>query len=201
MKFLPLIFCFTFLSNITFSQQSHTIVAFDFGFNPDTLYMTAGDTVVLLSQGYHSITEQDSLDWVNNMDTNNGGFWVGVGASIGDDWFVINQPGKYYFNCYPHAAMGMMKGVIYVNAPTGVESYFKSNDFEIINVGNGMIRLKYKKADRIEIYSIAGQLVFSDALQVNGSNAEISLNLTAGTYVATFIKDGKYLATKKVVIE
>ena len=79
------------------AQQTHVITGYDHYFSPDTAYVNIGDTVRLVSLGYHSITEQDSIDWVNNASTDNGGFWIGLGGS--GDWFTVNQSGKYYFNC------------------------------------------------------------------------------------------------------
>jgi len=68
--------------------------------------MAPADTVHFISQGYHSATEIDSIDWVNNIDNPNGGFDVGFGAPTSDMWFVISTPGKYYYICEPHASMG-----------------------------------------------------------------------------------------------
>ena len=49
------------------AQQTQIITGYDdHYFSPDTAYVNVGDTVRLVSLGYHSITEQDSIDWVNN---------------------------------------------------------------------------------------------------------------------------------------
>ncbi len=62
------------------AQQTHIITGYDHYFSPDTAFVNVGDTVRLVSLGYHSITEQDSIDWVNNASTDNGGFWIGLGG-------------------------------------------------------------------------------------------------------------------------
>ena len=121
------------LSLHSVAQETFVVTGNDHYFEPDTIYTNVGDTIRLFSNGYHSITELDSLDWVNNTATDNGGFWVGVGSSISDDWFVVSQEGKYYFNCNPHATMGM-KGVIYVSAALGTENTVSSLHLLIILV-------------------------------------------------------------------
>ncbi len=121
------------LTLITFqfnAQQNYTITAYDNYFSPDTAYVNVGDTVRLVSIGYHSITELDSIDWVNNVATDNGGFWIGLNAPTFEDWFVVNQAGKYYFNCNPHATVGM-KGVLYVGSSMNVQESISNNEFSV----------------------------------------------------------------------
>lgn len=200
MRFISLIVCFALISNFVFAQQAYTVVGLDFGFNPDSLYATVGDTVHFVNQGYHSMTEIDSVDWANNVSNHNGGFWVGFGAQTTDMWFVINQPGKYYYICDPHASLGM-KGTIFVNAPTGIEQHPTPFDFNVINRGNGNIMLNYKKADRVELYNISGQQVFTSSLQLNETNTEVHLNLSTGVYLAIFRRGKRQLITKKIVVD
>ena len=70
MKYIYL-FILTSISGLSIGQQIHTITGYDHYFDPDTAYINVGDTVRLVSIGYHSITEQDSTDWVNNQATSN----------------------------------------------------------------------------------------------------------------------------------
>ena len=151
MKFIYGLVILLFGINAT-SQQTHIITGNDHFFSPDTAYVAIGDTVKLVSNGYHSITEVDSTDWVNDAATTNGGFWIGLGASTFEDWFVVNQAGKYYFNCNPHADMGM-KGVLYVGSP--LNSTEISTDYYkvFLDDANGL-HLNYSNAETVTIYSI-----------------------------------------------
>ena len=108
---------FLFVTSIGFGQNTHTLTAYDNYFDPDTLYILAGDTVNFVSLGYHSATEVDSMDWVNNVAQHNGGFYVGQGAPTNDMKFTINTIGVYYNICVPHANMGM-KSIIIVGSQT-----------------------------------------------------------------------------------
>lgn len=133
---------FLLLPIIGNAQNSHTLIGFDHGYNPDTLYMAPADTVHFISQGYHSATEIDSIDWVNNIDNPNGGFDVGFGAPTSDMWFVINTPGKYYYICEPHASMGM-KGVIYVAVGNTIPEHYSKELNKVASIGNGLLSVNY----------------------------------------------------------
>ncbi len=181
------------------AQQNHIVYAYDHYFSPDTLYMNTGDTVTLVNQGYHSMTEVDSADWVTNTATHNGGFWVGFGASTSNMYFVINQPGKYYYICLPHASMGM-KGVIYVAGTTGIKDLTNEDSFSVAYLGDGNLKLGYQNADEITLYNSLGQNVITSSLSVNGNSDVVKVSLLTGTYFAVFKKSGKPLSSKKVFV-
>ncbi len=183
------------------AQQNHIVNAYDHYYSPnDTLYINAGDTVTLVTIGYHSITEIDSSDWVANTFVHNGGFWVGgFGAPTSNMFFVINQPGKYYFICQPHASMGM-KGVIYVAGTTGIKDNTNEDSFSAAYLGDGNLKLSYQNADEITLYNSLGQNVFTSSLSVNANSEVVKISLLTGTYFAVFKKSGKPLSSKKVYI-
>ena len=183
------------------AQQNHVVYAFDHYYSPnDTIYINAGDTITLVSAGYHSITEVDSSDWVANTFVHNGGFWVGgFGAPTSNMFFVINQPGKYYFICQPHASMGM-KGVIYVAGTTGVKDLTNDEAFSAAYLGNGNLKLSYKEADEISIFNSLGQNVFTSSLPLNTNSETLNVSLLTGTYFVVFKKLGKPLTSKKVFV-
>ena len=182
------------------AQQSHDIVGNDFSFDPDTAFVNVGDTVRLTSQGYHSITELDSTDWANNIATDNGGFWIGFGAITFDDWFIVNQAGKYYFNCNPHATMGM-KGVLYVGASAGTDETGSTDLYEVYLDGANRLHLNYSKADQINIYSITGKQVYTKQLQLNSKSKIIDLNFKNGIYLVSYLNKTGILTTKKIIIK
>jgi plastocyanin len=187
------------IANFIYSQQSYTITATDHQFSPDSLYLNVGDTVVLNSIGYHSITELDSIDWVNNTATSNGGFWVGFGAPISTDTFIVNNAGTHYYNCNPHASMGM-KGVIFASTLTGISNQINNNLFSIIPIGRSALLLKFKIADKFEIYNLSGQIIFEKSLNKSKFSKAIELNIVAGIYIGVFKSNGVAIYSQKVMI-
>lgn len=181
------------------AQQTHTITGNDHYFAPDTAYVNIGDTIRLISNGYHSITELDSTDWVNNVATDNGGFWIGVNASTFEDWFVVTQTGKYYFNCNPHATMGM-KGVLYVGESLNISESKTDNEFSVMIQNDKVIYLNYIDVDNVKIYNISGQLMHSQKLANPSRTILPNLNLPEGFYVVSFVKKDKVVTTRKIIL-
>lgn len=180
------------------AQQTHIITGYDHYFSPDTAYVNIGDTVRLVSLGYHSITEQDSIDWVSNASTGNGGFWIGLGGS--GDWFTVNQSGKYYFNCNPHAAMGM-KGVLYVGSALGHNEETNMDEFKAYLDKSNRLYLNYTNVKSVNIYSITGKVVYTAQLDCNASSKAIDFNFDKGIYLVSFLNENNIRATKKIIIK
>ena len=176
-------------------QQSHTIIATDHEFNPDTLYMDSGDTVRLTSIGYHSTTSVDSTDWVDSISNHNGEFWLGFGAPTFDEYFVLNTPGKYYYVCDPHASMGM-RGLIYVDMAQSIPDHLDPTKFSAFSLGNNQIKLDFYSASQVEIYSITGQKLKTKVLPADARTATITSQLARGNYVAVFSSDKRKLVSK-----
>jgi len=180
------------------AQQTHIITGYDHYFSPDTAYVNIGDTVRLVSLGYHSITEQDSIDWVNNASTDNGGFWIGLGGS--GDWFTLNQSGKYYFNCNPHAAMGM-KGVLYVGSALGDQEEANMDEFKVYLDKSNRLHLDYANVKSVNVYSITGKIVYTTQLDYSTSSKVVELNFDKGIYLVSFLNENNIRATKKIIIK
>ena len=180
------------------AQQTHIITGNDHYFSPDTAYVDIGDTVRLVSLGYHSITELDSIDWVNNQFANNGGFWVGLGGLY--DWFVVSQPGKYYFNCNPHADMGM-KGVLYVGSALGNKEETHLDGFKAYLDKSNRLHLDYTNVKSVNIYSITGKIVYTKQLEFNSNSKVVELNFEKGIYLVSFLNENSIRATKKIIIK
>ena len=157
-----------------FGQQSHTIMATDHQFDPDTLHIESGDTVRLTSIGYHSTTSVDSTDWADSISNHNGLFWLGFGAPGPAEYFVLNTPGKYYYICDPHASMGM-RGLIYVDMAQSMPDHLDPDNFSVFSLGNNQIKLEFYGASKVEIkpqvdqYTIAGKdiLLLAEGRLVN----------------------------------
>lgn len=93
----------------TASATIYTIVDNGFAFNPATITILVGDTVVFSLGPMHNAVEVTQTTWNNNGNTPNGGFSTPFGGGT----VVFPNTGTYYYVCSPHAAMGM-KGIINV---------------------------------------------------------------------------------------
>jgi len=183
-----------------FGQQSHTIIATDHQFDPDTLHIESGDTVRLTSIGYHSTTSVDSTDWADSISNHNGLFWLGFGAPGPDEYFVLNAPGKYYYICDPHASMGM-RGLIYVDMAQSMPDHLDPDNFSAFSLGNNQIKLDFYCASKVEIYTITGQKLTTKMLLSNTHTTTITKQLTRGNYVAVFSSDTRKLVSKLFAVK
>ena len=180
------------------AQETHIITGYDHYFSPDTAFVNVGDTLRLVSLGYHSITEQDSMDWVNNTSADNGGFWIGLGGS--GDWFTMNQSGKYYFNCNPHATMGM-KGVLYVGSALGQKEVSYIDEFKAYLDKTNRLNLDYTNVKSINVYSITGKLVYTTPVDCRSSRKVVDFKFDTGIYLVSFLNENNIRATKKIIIQ
>lgn len=183
-----------------FAQTSHIITAFNFGFAPENLTIEAGDTVYVQTQNFHTATEVSEANWLANNATSNGGFWVGFGSQTSDDWFVLNEPGMYYYICVPHASMGM-KGTINVTGTSvGIENSAKADEFSISPQGNGNYQITFSDADEFAVITTSGKKLYSKALNASDNQTQIGLSdLPAGIYLGVFARDGKGVKVVKFV--
>lgn len=182
------------------AQTSHIITAFNFGFAPENLTIEVGDTVYVQTQNFHTATEVSEANWLANNATSNGGFWVGFGSQTSDDWFVLNEPGMYYYICVPHASMGM-KGTINVTGTSvGIENSVKADDFSILPQGNGNYLITFNDVDEFAVITTAGKQMYSKALGNSDNQSQITLSdLPAGIYLGVFARDGKGVKVVKFV--
>jgi plastocyanin len=159
MKKLIIIISLLISASVGITQSTHTLTATDYYFSPDTLYVQQGDTIELINIGYHSITEVDSIDWVNNTANHNGGFYVGVGAPTLSDKFTIDNEGTYYNLCFPHATMGMKSIIIVETTTTGVHQLNSEQNIQIYpNPASNSITVE--NTSTVKIYNMMGQVLF-----------------------------------------
>lgn len=199
MKLLTILVVF-FSISIGNAQNSHTLVGFDFGFNPDTMYIAPGDTVHFINQGYHSATEIDSVDWANNLDNHNGGFDVGFGAPSSDMWFVINTPGKYYHICGPHAGMGM-KGVIYVAIGNSIPEHYNKELNKVSFLGNGQLSVNYKGNSVLNLFDVSGKLISTHQLPSGQNEVTVQTQVEKGVYIFTLGDESNFHVSDKIYID
>ncbi len=197
---------FTFLNLIAIiciafslkAQVNHNLIGYDFYFSPDTLYMQAGDTVRFSSSGYHSATEVNYADWIADT-TNAIGFDVGFGAPTFAMWFVVNTVGTHYYNCRPHASMGM-KGVIIVNPSTGIQETVNQNKSLAANVTANKLTVWNKEIKTISLIDYTGKKVFESNKVSQTEKQEFDIpEITKGIYIVSVVlNSGKVIACKVV---
>ncbi|MFK8036813.1 MAG: T9SS type A sorting domain-containing protein [Crocinitomicaceae bacterium] len=191
MKKFILLYSFLLISILSSAQNIYSLTANDFGYTPDTLYIEAGDTVELINNGYHSITEVDSIDWVNNNANYNGGFYVGVGAPSTSNKFTINSVGTYYNICVPHAGMGM-KSIIIVEPSTLGFNNEISSLMQFFYPNPASSTLTIQNTSNIKIFDSAGRVVFEKNNIGKMEVIDISY-LTKGVYFVMLDEIGQKL--------
>jgi plastocyanin len=181
-----------------FAQTSHTINTFNFGFAPESLLIAAGDTVFVEAQNSHSATQISEANWQFNNPEYNGGFWVGLGSPTGNDWFILESPGIYYYICVPHAEMGMKGTITVTDNSVGIENSEMTNNFSISPQGNGNYQITFSDADQFFIITTAGKQMHFKALNSADNQTQISLaDLPAGIYLGVFARDGNRIKVVK----
>lgn len=179
------------LSNYTIAQSTHTLTATDHKFTPDTLYMQPGDTVELINIGYHSATEVDSIDWINNNANHNGGFYVGFGAPTSSKKFTINNTGTYYNICVPHADMAMKSIIIVESNTNSLREVSRNENIRFYpNPTNNYITVQNSKT--LIIYSLTGQIVMEKQLSYLVEQIDVEF-LPKGTYIVVLDEQKKTL--------
>jgi len=180
MKKLTVLLVVLISASAGFAQSSHTLTANDHYFTPDTLYIQQGDTIELINVGYHSITEVDSIDWVNNITNHNGGFYVGIGAPTTSTKFTIDTIGTFYNLCFPHAAMGMKSIIIVEATTTSVDEVHSEQKNQIFpNPATNFIVVQ--STSSIQIYNMIGQILYTKSNLNNLEQIDISF-LPKGIY-------------------
>lgn len=106
-----------------------TVVNSGFAFNPNTLVIQEGDTVIFQIAGIHNVVEVSQNTWNNNG--NNplaGGFDLpfGGGTLLPGDLPV----GMHFYVCSPHAGQGM-KGTILVQPTTATKDHPLASAFNV----------------------------------------------------------------------
>ncbi len=182
------------LNSLGLAQTTHLLTGNDHYFDPDTLVIQAGDTVQFIQNGYHSATEVDYTDWVNNTATHNGGFWVGFNAPTSDMKFALDNPGTYYNICVPHASMGMKSIIIVEPATMNIEDD-EQDEETIIYPNPSNHSISVRKSRSIQIFNLAGQLVLSKNNLSVSERIDIS-SLPKGQYVVVLDSGKQKLVVK-----
>ncbi|HMD13942.1 MAG TPA: plastocyanin/azurin family copper-binding protein, partial [Bacteroidota bacterium] len=178
MKIVFVLICSLTIFTTIVWGTTHTISSSGFTFSPNTLTITAGDTINFVLASIHNAVEVSQATWNADGITSNGGFSVPFGGGK----TVLTVVGTHYYVCQNHASMGM-KGIITVNpsAPPpnsiSVESIYDHDG----NLSTTNDRVPKNWALKLYKDSVGSGIVVDS---VNSSTSFTANNLSAGTYVA-----------------
>jgi len=177
MRILSAVVLFLVLSVTSVFATKHTINNSGLSFNPATLTINAGDTVVFSIAGIHNAVEVDQSTWDADGITSNGGFSVPFGGGS----VVLSVVGTHYYVCQAHASGGM-KGTITVNPappPTSTLTIQSLVDQDSILATSADRNFK---SWNLKLYKDS---VGSGVVLGSGNTTSLTVpNLSAGTYVA-----------------
>ena len=177
------------------AQTTHEVSVFNFGFDPATLEIQAGDIVRWInSEGTHNINGNVS-DFPENTES--------FGNEIGSNWsyeYQFNNSGTFNYNCILHA---QMQGEVIV---TGVNN---TDDKE-----SGVLTAYPTPADHfvtisgLEMYPGKSQLIVFDITGKKAMETLISANeqvdissLNPGVYIFNLTTSNNDRFTGKIVIQ
>ncbi|MDQ3017513.1 MAG: plastocyanin/azurin family copper-binding protein, partial [Bacteroidota bacterium] len=163
-------FTLTFLlltSSIAAFATTWTVRNNGFSFNPTTLTIFEGDTVVFNIDGIHNAVEVSETTWNNNGTTPlAGGFAIGFGG--GTVLPADLEVGTNFYVCQPHANGGM-KGRIIVQATTAINDGLGLSLLNIYpNPSFGKVYLSLDKSIvgqnfSVDVFNLGGEVVFTAA--------------------------------------
>lgn len=189
--------------SIAKAQITHNVGTSGFTFNPDTLNITAGDSVHFTLSSIHNALEVSQATWSANGGTSNGGFSIPFGGG----GFRFNTAGTYYYVCTNHVTMGM-KGVIIVTGGVGIEDEIKplfSIQAYPTRVEERLtlnIEMSVSQAVSIQIINMLGEVVYTEqqVALVSGKNTRY-IDFSAFKSGAYFVRvaAGNEMKTLKVI--
>jgi len=103
------------LLTVPAAATTHTVSIIGFSFNPPSLTVATGDSVIWVNNSALSHTSTSGTPCTAN------GLWDSPFLGPGDDFtFTFAAPGTFPYFCRPHCGSGMT-GTITVTPPTPVE--------------------------------------------------------------------------------
>jgi plastocyanin len=172
---------FSFIQVTGFSTV-HKIQNVGTSFSPETITITAGDTVEFDIETSHNAVEVSKSTWDANGSTAlSGGFSVAKGG--GSVLPAKLAEGTHYYVCQPHASMGM-KGTIIVKGANSIAENAAAHPITLFpSPATDLITIKGSNTSHsaYSIISIDGKEVLSGKL--NASQTVISIQgLAPGVY-------------------
>lgn len=192
MRTWPILLTLSALSLSSRAQTAHVVRGLDFYYDPDTVYMLAGDSVKFQTQGIHDMVQTDSAAWAINQAISNGGFVTNIGL---DTTFVIDTAGTYYFVCSPHGFVGM-KGVLLVDSTfsTGLPERRAEATVQLVpNPAQAHVQVTctHPQAAWVELCAITGERLRA-AVALDQGRADLDLSgIVTGQHVLRVLDLGR----------
>ncbi len=198
-------FSFLFMSlAITGFCTTWTIRNSEFAFNPPTLTITHGDTVIFNLEPIHNAVEVSEATWNNNGNIQLiGGFAVPFGGGM---VLPAQLPvGTHFYVCQPHASGGM-KGMIIVESTTGIGDSPMLSKLSIYpNPTSGIIQWtidnELTKNYTMEVFDLHGIKILSTSNVDVRASHEIDLSgFAKGVYYVRF-RNGTEVYNRRVLVQ
>lgn len=161
---------FLVISLFSYAQTKHFVGVGNNFFNPKVLNINQGDTVVWQNQqGFHNVNGSTGIYPSNPVSFTNGS----ASSAAWTYEFIFTTPGKYDYQCDPHAGVGMT-GVVNVAPITGISTVnVQDINVQTVYSPNETISFAKQAYDKLIIYAVsgvkvaefkAGEIVFAPSL-------------------------------------
>lgn len=170
----------------------HTVTTPGFFYDPATLTVNVGDTVIFAIGGSHNVREVSSATWeTNGIAALAGGF----STPFGGGQVVITSAGDHFYVCVPHASSGM-KGRITANTTTGNLVATRQDNPFTAKVINQKLRVSFTNSasGTVGVFDLLGNKLYSGAAN---DDLEVSLaGYKTGVYFV-ILNDSKRRYTQR----
>ena len=155
-----------------------------YSYNPASITINYGDTVVFEISASHDVREVSQTAWNNNANTAlENGFQLPFGGGMLLPEKLV--AGTHYYVCTPHAAFGMKGTIIVQDVASGINNRLISNLSVYPNPAKDFIQVKTESALNDIDYTITnifGKRVQEGKLENSSSLVEIK-DLLSGVYI------------------
>lgn len=198
------------ISTIGFTQTTHTINAGSFYYNPNTLTIEAGDSIIWINDGgFHDVNgdiNTVSGQPYNNPETFDSPATNVVGAVIFAHKF--NVAGTYSYDCSvgSHAANGMIGSFTVEDNTSNISEISMSLSSLSYDQVSNCLRLKVNSLENeisFQLHNLEGKLIQTENLKIKLGLSEhiipINSSLNKGIYIVSIIDKGQK-TSKKILI-
>ena len=198
------------ISTIGFTQTTHTINAGSFYYNPNTLTIEAGDSIIWINDGgFHDVNgdiNTVSGQPYNNPETFDSPATNVVGAVIFAHKF--NVAGTYSYDCSvgSHAANGMIGSFTVEDNTSNISEISMSLSSLSYDQVSNCLRLKFNSLENeisFQLHNLEGKLIQTENLKIKLGLSEhivpINSSLNKGIYIVSII-DKVQKTSKKILI-
>ncbi len=198
------------ISTIGLTQTTHTINAGSFYYNPNTLTIEAGDSIIWINDGgFHDVNgdiNTVSGQPYNNPETFDSPATNVVGAVIFAHKF--NVAGTYSYDCSvgSHAANGMIGSFTVEDNTSNISEISMSLSSLSYDQVSNCLRLKFNSLENeisFQLHNLEGKLIQTENLKIKLGLSEhiipINSSLNKGIYIVSIIDKGQK-TSKKILI-